>query len=49
MRMCLTLFLFLCAICLQAQDADTIFSQANKNYNLGSYEEALKAMILLFS
>ena len=42
MRMCLTLFLFLYAICLQAQDVETIFSQANKNYNLGSYEEALK-------
>ncbi|GIR82020.1 MAG: hypothetical protein CM15mP83_7460 [Flavobacteriaceae bacterium] len=32
----------LCAICLQAQDVDAIFSKANKNYNLGSYKEALK-------
>ena len=42
MRICLTLFLNFCAIFLQAQDPDVIFSKANKNYNLGSYEEALK-------
>ena len=42
MRICLTLFLSLCAICLQAQNVDAIFSKANKNYNLGSYKEALK-------
>ena len=35
-----TLFLFVAY--LQAQDPDAIFSQANKNYNLGSYEEALE-------
>ena len=42
MRIVWTFTLFLSLICLQAQEPDAIFSQANKNYNLGSYEEALK-------
>jgi len=35
------IFLFLLAVQLQAQNPDSIFSRANKNYNLGSYEQAL--------
>ena len=35
-------FLFLLALQLQAQNPDSIFSRANKNYNLGSYEQALE-------
>ena len=37
----LMIFLFLLALQLQAQNPDSIFSRANKNYNLGSYEQAL--------
>jgi hypothetical protein len=35
------IFLSLLALQLQAQNPDSIFSRANKNYNLGSYEQAL--------
>ena len=36
------IFLSLFALQLQAQNPDSIFSRANKNYNLGSYEQALQ-------
>ena len=35
------IFLFLIVLQLQAQTPESIFSRANKNYNLGSYEQAL--------
>ena len=36
------IFLSLLSLQLQAQNPDSIFSRANKNYNLGSYEQALE-------
>ena len=36
------IFLSLLALQLHAQNPDSIFSRANKNYNLGSYEQALE-------
>lgn len=35
------IFFFLLSLQPQAQNPDAIFSRANKNYNLGSYEQAL--------